>query len=97
MQMAPKPDWSFALNYRAHSHVKIDNGDATFSQLFTGDPLFDGYVASQLSPKVHRRIDTVHLAQARQRVPRFETRRGLLLQPLQRCDRGTTSGFGSVS
>jgi long-chain fatty acid transport protein len=44
----PLPDWKFALNYRAQSHVKVDNGEATFKQILTGDPVIDGLVAANL-------------------------------------------------
>jgi long-chain fatty acid transport protein len=47
---SPQADWKFAVNYRARSHVKIDDGDATFKQIMTGNAAFDAYVATQLPP-----------------------------------------------
>jgi len=46
----PQPEWKFAVNYRARAHVKIDNGDATFTQIPTGSPALDAAVAAALPP-----------------------------------------------
>ena len=45
---SPQPDWKFAVNYRAKSHVAIDDGEATFSQILTGSAAFDAVVAAGL-------------------------------------------------
>ena len=46
----PSEQWKIALTYRSTVKVKIDNGDATFSQILTGDPSLDGVVAANLPP-----------------------------------------------
>jgi long-chain fatty acid transport protein len=48
---APKPDLKLAFNFRARTHVAIDNGEATFKQILTGSPALDAYVASVLPAK----------------------------------------------
>jgi len=47
---AAKQDWKFGLVYRSEVTVKVDNGDATFTQIPTGDPLLDATVAAQVPP-----------------------------------------------
>ena len=47
---SPKADWKLALSYRSRVHVKFDQGDATFTQIPTGNAAFDAYVATQLPP-----------------------------------------------
>ncbi len=46
----PEPEWKFGLNYRARVHVKIDDGDATFTQILTGNTAFDNAAAAQIPP-----------------------------------------------
>jgi long-chain fatty acid transport protein len=44
----PNPEWKIAVNYRAQSHVKVDDGEATFSQILTGFPQYDAAVRAKL-------------------------------------------------
>ncbi|MEQ1832371.1 MAG: outer membrane protein transport protein [Candidatus Eisenbacteria bacterium] len=46
----PKKDWRVGLNYRAGIDVKVEDGDATFTQIPTGNPQFDAVVADSLPP-----------------------------------------------
>ena len=48
--VAPNEDWKFGLVYRSEVTVKVDNGDATFTQILTGDPLLDATVTAQVPP-----------------------------------------------
>jgi len=47
---APAYEWSFGLAYRGGIDVKIDDGDATFTQIPTGNPSVDAGVAASLPP-----------------------------------------------
>ncbi|MFN8586774.1 MAG: outer membrane protein transport protein [Candidatus Eisenbacteria bacterium] len=46
----PSDKWAMGAYYRSHVHVAIDDGDATFTQILTGDTLFDAVVAAGLPP-----------------------------------------------
>jgi len=46
----PDPLWKFALTYRGSIDAKIDDGDATFQQVATGDTTFDKAVKAALPP-----------------------------------------------
>lgn len=52
----PTDRLSWGLNYRSQIDVDYDNGDATFTQILSGDPTFDGIVASILPADQH--VDT---------------------------------------
>ena len=44
----PDDQWKVGLTYRSKIEVQIDGGDATFTQILTGNPAFDAQVAAQL-------------------------------------------------
>ncbi len=46
----PNERWKFGAFYRSQVDVTIDDGDATFTQILTGDTLFDQQVAAGLPP-----------------------------------------------
>ena len=46
----PKKDWRVGLNYRAGIDVKVEDGDATFTQIPTGNAPLDSIVALGLPP-----------------------------------------------
>jgi len=48
--VTPAAGWRLGLTYRSTVKVKIDNADATFSQIPTGDPSLDAVVAASLPP-----------------------------------------------
>jgi long-chain fatty acid transport protein len=52
----PKVDWKFAFAYRAKVDVDVTGGDATFTQIGTGNPALDAAVAAGLPPA--QKVDT---------------------------------------
>lgn len=44
----PADEWKFGLSYRSNVDVDVDDGKATFTQMPTGDSLFDAAVAAGL-------------------------------------------------
>lgn len=48
--LVPDDQWRFGLSYRSKIEVEIDGGDATFTQILTGNPSFDAAVAAGLPP-----------------------------------------------
>jgi long-chain fatty acid transport protein len=46
----PTEQWRIGATYRSEVKVKIDDGDASFTQIPTGDPSLDGVVAANLPP-----------------------------------------------
>jgi long-chain fatty acid transport protein len=48
--VTPSPEWRVGVTYRSEVKVKIDDADATFTQIPTGDPSLDGVVAANLPP-----------------------------------------------
>src|SRR5262249_39734521 len=46
----PSAQWRIGVTYRSEVKVKIDDGDASFTQIPTGDPSLDGVVAANLPP-----------------------------------------------
>jgi len=46
----PSEQWRVGVTYRSTVKVKIDDGNATFTQIPTGDPALDGVVAANLPP-----------------------------------------------
>ena len=47
---SPDKLWQFGLTYRGNVDVKIDDGDATFTQVMTGNAAFDAAVTAGLPP-----------------------------------------------
>lgn len=45
---APSDSWKFGAYYRSKVDVEIDDGEATFTQILTGNPTFDAAVAAGL-------------------------------------------------
>jgi long-chain fatty acid transport protein len=46
----PTPAWKVGVTYRSEVKVSVDDGDATFSQILTGDAALDAVVAASLPP-----------------------------------------------
>lgn len=46
----PSTHWKLGVNYRSLVTVEVDDGDATFTQMLTGDGAFDAAVAAGLPP-----------------------------------------------
>ena len=46
----PTPAWKVGVTYRSEVKVSVDEGDATFSQILTGDAALDAVVAASLPP-----------------------------------------------
>jgi len=44
----PSDRWRFGLTYRSETEVDIEDGKAEFTQILSGDPLFDGTIAAGL-------------------------------------------------
>lgn len=57
---SPAEAWRFGLSYRSQVDVEIDDGEATFEQILTGDPVFDGAVAAGLPAKQSDVKTTLH-------------------------------------
>jgi long-chain fatty acid transport protein len=49
-------DWRWGMYHRSEIEVEIDDGDASFEQILTGDPLFDAVVAANLP--AHQAVGT---------------------------------------
>ena len=47
---APDAKWKFGAFYRSGFEIAIDDGEATFTHMLTGDTLFDAVVAAGLPP-----------------------------------------------
>ncbi len=47
---SPDKLWQFGLTYRGNVDVKIDDGNASFTQIMTGDAAFDAAVTAALPP-----------------------------------------------
>lgn len=46
--LTPNDTWRFGLTYRSKTEVSIDDGKAEFTQILSGDPVFDGTIAAGL-------------------------------------------------
>ncbi len=46
----PNEQWTVGVNYRSSIEVDVEGGDASFTQILTGNASFDAFVASQLPP-----------------------------------------------
>ena len=46
----PDPSWRFGLNYRGRAHVNIDNGNADFALVPTGNAMVDQAAAAGIPP-----------------------------------------------
>jgi long-chain fatty acid transport protein len=57
---APQDDWKFGAFYRSKIDVDITDGEATFTQIPTGDPVFDAAVAAGLPGKQSDVHTTLH-------------------------------------
>lgn len=52
--------WKFGMYYRSQVDVEIDDGEATFEQILTGNAAFDAYVADTLPEKQDDVQTTLH-------------------------------------